>query len=348
MELRTLTLEQVRELYQPCLARDFPADELMPWKWMEGLIREGKQQSVGFYREQELAAYAIFITEGERSPAVLLNYFAVDPGSRGQGVGSQCLGLLRETLRGRDTTLLFEVETPETARNWEELAMRRRRIAFYEKSGAQFTGVDSLLFGVAYHIMALPPAGEGEDWAPVAEETAASLERLYRSAIPNKPGQEFTFEEVCRVYVREEGSEQARFSRELGRALTFLFRGRKKFVGENLREYDFTGAMYLILLHVARHPGASQDSIANHMYLDKCTVARRTKKLEELGCLYRETDLADRRQNKLYLTDKGLSLAPVIRHCLAQWGENTTAGLTEEEKATLLRLLTKMTGQDKR
>lgn len=146
---------------------------------------------------------------------------------------------------------------------------------------------------------------------------------------------------------KDDSLEHGRFTRELGRALTFLYRSRKKFMTESLKEYDFTGAMYLILLHAGRHPGASQDSIASHLYLDKCTVARRTKRLEELGCLYRETDQADRRQNKLYLTDKGQALLPVIRNYLGQWGENVTAELTPEEKTTLLRLLTKMTGQDK-
>ncbi len=141
--------------------------------------------------------------------------------------------------------------------------------------------------------------------------------------------------------------EHVHFTRELGRALTFLYRSRKKYMTESLKDYDFTGAMYLIMLHVDRHPGASQDSIASHLYLDKCTVARRTKRLEELGCLYRETDQADRRQNKLYLTDKGSSLIPIIRDFLGQWGENVTAGLTAQEKSTLLQLLTKMTGQDK-
>lgn len=146
---------------------------------------------------------------------------------------------------------------------------------------------------------------------------------------------------------KDDSQEHAHFTRELGRALTFLYRSRKKFMTESLKDYDFTGAMYLILLHTGRHPGASQDSIANHLYLDKCTVARRTKKLEELGCLYRETDQTDRRQNKLYLTEKGHALVPVIRSFLGQWGENVTAELTPDEKATLLRLLTKMTGQDK-
>ena len=118
------------------------------------------------------------------------------------------------------------------------------------------------------------------------------------------------------------------FTRELGRAVTCLHRSRSKFMGERLREHGFSGAMYMILLHVDRHPGASQDSIANHMYIDKCNVARRTKKLEELGYIRRETDQADRRQNNLYLTDKGRELVPVIKTYLSQWGPVSYTHLT--------------------
>ena len=65
------------------------------------------------------------------------------------------------------------------------------------------------------------------------------------------------------------------------------------------------------------------------------------KKLEELGCLYRETDQNDRRQNKLFLTEKGRELAPAIREYLGQWGDEVTSGLTESEKETLITLLMK-------
>lgn len=138
------------------------------------------------------------------------------------------------------------------------------------------------------------------------------------------------------------------FTRELGRAVTFLHRSRSRFMTDRLRDYGFSGAMYLILLHIEHHPGATQDSIANHMFIDKCNVARRTKKLEDLGYLYRETDRNDRRQNNLFLTEKGRELVPVIRTYLSQWGQGITAGLTDQECATLLSLLTKMTGQDKK
>lgn len=138
------------------------------------------------------------------------------------------------------------------------------------------------------------------------------------------------------------------FTRELGRAVTFLSRSRKRFMNERLRDYGFSGAMYMILLHIERHPGTTQDSIANHMFIDKCNVARRTKKLEALGYLYRETNQNDRRQNSLYLTEKGRELVPIIRSYMGQWGREITAGLTDEERATLIGLLTKMTGQDRK
>lgn len=141
--------------------------------------------------------------------------------------------------------------------------------------------------------------------------------------------------------------EPKKFIREFGRALTCLYRSRRKFMGEHLRDYGFSGAMYMILLHVDRHPGVSQDNISTHMYIDKCNVARRTKKLEELGYLYRETDPGDRRQNNLYLTQKGKELIPIIKTYLYQWGRNITADLNSREQDTLIALLSKMTGQNK-
>lgn len=343
MDLRPLSLDQLRAIYRSSLARDFPPDELMPWKRMEALTWEGAQTALGFFDGQDLAAYAVFI---RNSAAALLNYFAVEPSRRNQGTGSQFLQMLKGyAVKEGLGYVIFEVEAPEAAATPQDAGLRRRRIDFYLRAGAQPTGVSSWLYGVDYRIMILPAHGQ-EGSSIRDQEVAASLEALYHIVVPKNLGRGRVFADVCRV--RSAAKEHGQFSRELGRALTFLYRGRRKFMGESLKEYDFVGAMYMILLHVDRHPGASQDSIASHMYLEKCNVTRRTKKLEELGYLYRETDQSDRRQNKLYLTEKGKALAPVIRSRLGSWGDQVSAELTEEEKRTLLALLTKMTGQDKR
>lgn len=340
MDLRPLTVSQLHALYQPSLARDFPPDELMPWPRMEALTQAGQQAAYGLFEGSTLTAYGIFILD-PALPAALLNYFAVEPQYRNQGIGSLALAMLRQAAEEQGLRcILFEVESPQAALTPEDAALRQRRIGFYLRCGAQPTGVVSQLFGVDYQIMLLP-AGDASVSPMTDGQVAQAMDALYHVVVPKELDQGRSFSDVCQVSLAP--AEGGRFPRELGRALTFLMRSRKKFMTESLKEYDFAGAMYMILLHVDRHPGSSQDGIANHMYLDKCTVARRTKKLEELGFLYRETDQADRRQNKLYLTGKGQALAPVIRTRLSQWADQVTAGLSQEEKTTLLLLLTKMT-----
>ena len=137
-------------------------------------------------------------------------------------------------------------------------------------------------------------------------------------------------------------NKDASFERDLGRALTFLYRHRRKFMTERLRSYGLCGAMYMMVLHVARHPGTTQDSIANHMCVDKSNVARRVKQLEDLGLLRREVDPADRRQNNLFLTEAGEQLLPVIRQNLSEWGHSITKDLTPKEREALHELLGKV------
>lgn len=138
----------------------------------------------------------------------------------------------------------------------------------------------------------------------------------------------------------------ADFPRHLSRSITFLHRQRQKYMGERLKPYGFVGAMHMILLHIARHPGTTQDAIVSHMYIDKCNVARRTKKLEELGYIRRETGKQDRRQNNLFLTEEGEKLVPVIRGHLREWAKSVTRDLSDEEHILLLGLLDRMLHTD--
>ena len=125
-------------------------------------------------------------------------------------------------------------------------------------------------------------------------------------------------------------------------ALSYLHRKKLKYMNNSLKQYELFGAMYMILIHVARFPGTSQDAIVNHMNIDKCTVARRTKKLAELGYITRETDKNDRRQNNLYLTESGEKIIPVIREHLGIWSDDIFSCLNDDEKEVLVNLLTKV------
>lgn len=338
MKIKELNLEEAKLLYDTKMKRDFPPSELRPFSSVSGLTKQGHYRCFGCMDGEEPAAYAFFaFTQG----AALLDYLAVDEHRRGRGVGKFFLSGLRGMGEEMGAPyFLIEAESVESAVTPEQTEERVRRMRFYEHCGCRKTAVYSLLFGVEYRILYLPL----KEVSPTDEEVKEKLHSLYRIIVPPLVGNDpKAYEKVCRCFLRPPARD---FNREFGRALTFLYRGRNKFMGESLRDYGFSGAMYMILLHVGRHPGASQDSIATHMYIDKCNVARRTKKLEELGFLYRETDENDRRQNNLYLTEKGKALVPLVQEYLSQWVQAVTASLGLEEKDALLSLLTKMTVRD--
>lgn len=130
--------------------------------------------------------------------------------------------------------------------------------------------------------------------------------------------------------------------RRLGRSLTYLNRQRKKYMTERLKPYGLVGAMYMILLHIARNPGTSQDAIASQMYIDKGTITRRTKQLEAFGYIRRETSQTDRRKNSLFITENGEALIPEIRRHLRAWAEGITRDLDDSERVLLVSLLDRL------
>lgn len=178
MERRCLPPENLRDLYETHLRRDFPADELKPLDWLLRLTERGVYACHAFYEEGALCAYACVFAPKDRK-AALLDYFAVLPHRRGGGVGGQCFDLLGAYYRERGG-LLLETELVDAARSSEERDIRTRRNAFYVRHGAILTGVQSEAFGVKYSILCLP----GDGGRPADEQVYARLSALYRGLFP--------------------------------------------------------------------------------------------------------------------------------------------------------------------
>ncbi len=134
----------------------------------------------------------------------------------------------------------------------------------------------------------------------------------------------------------------AEYPRMLSRCVTYLHRQKIKYMNDHLKKFNLHGCMYTIVSFCARNPGTSQDAIVSFMNIDKCTIARRTKRLEELGYIRRETDANDRRQNNLYLTPKGEGIVPEIRKHLENWSRSIQTELSDDEERTLVTLLDKV------
>ena len=111
-------------------------------------------------------------------------------------------------------------------------------------------------------------------------------------------------------------------------------RQRRLVLRRVLAPYGYVGCMHLIVLYARRQPGASQEEIACFYALDKGSVARDARRLEDMGHIRRETAPGNRRQYQLFLTPAGEGAA-AGRPCAVYEGAGP-AGAEYERTTRLL------------
>ncbi len=116
-------------------------------------------------------------------------------------------------------------------------------------------------------------------------------------------------------------------SKNIVRYIARFERLRKRFLNERFKPYKLQGPMYLIILYLFRHIGTNQDALVEFLGIDKSDIARKCRKLETLGYIYRKQSQTNRRENELYLTDTGKELMPVIQGALDEWHDWATVGI---------------------
>ncbi|MGN1030123.1 MAG: GNAT family N-acetyltransferase [Butyricicoccaceae bacterium] len=149
MEIVLLNQEQVCELYETQMKRDFKQEELKPLTMILDSIASGLYRVYGLIEQDTCIAYATFLLERD-SIWTLLDYFAVSPALRGSGVGTK---FFRALMDENPATVLIEAEAVHCAENEADRRMRERRISFYEHCGCVSTEITTEVFGVVYSLL---------------------------------------------------------------------------------------------------------------------------------------------------------------------------------------------------
>lgn len=105
--------------------------------------------------------------------------------------------------------------------------------------------------------------------------------------------------------------------------------------------YGLNEANFFYLLIVDEDPGISQNRMIEIIQRDQSIVTRHINHLVDAGWLEKRTATSDRRKSELFLTDKGREIIPVLDRIMDDISEESVAGLTRDEAATLERLLKK-------
>lgn len=156
---RLLTRQEIDIVYEQHMKRDFPPEELPPFPPAMEMITAGEGWFFGVFDKEagdigadvdldSLAAY-VQVLKPDTCSFALLNYYAVLPAYRNQGLGECFLQELPEYLpkvRG----IIIEAEIPGRA---EDAQMAQRRLKFYERTGAVNTLWQEQVYDAWYYIL---------------------------------------------------------------------------------------------------------------------------------------------------------------------------------------------------
>ena len=128
----------------------------------------------------------------------------------------------------------------------------------------------------------------------------------------------------------------------IGRYLSCLYRHTQMFFERELSDYGLGHGTFSFLMILFKNDGIHQEKLSRFLNIDKATTARAIKRLMSLGYVVRKQDPKDRRAHRLYLTEKGLSLKPILARTSEKWSQILTVEFAPEEQTQVLELLRKM------
>ena len=125
-------------------------------------------------------------------------------------------------------------------------------------------------------------------------------------------------------------------ARELGFALNDAARLLRTYADQRAKDLNMTRAQWAVLVRLQRCEGVKQSELAEALDLAPITLARLIDKLCGAGLVERRDDDADRRANRLYLTDKA---TPTLKK-LGELGESLMGKALEGLDADQIAMLT--------
>jgi DNA-binding MarR family transcriptional regulator len=122
-----------------------------------------------------------------------------------------------------------------------------------------------------------------------------------------------------------------------------LARRSKQALGQQLQRYGVhSGQQYLLELLWERPDGLTVGEIAERLDVEAPSITRTVQRMARQGFVEKHAHPIDARLVIVKLTKKGQALEHVIPHAISHFEEQMLAGLSEVERAFLMRLIKHM------
>lgn len=126
---------------------------------------------------------------------------------------------------------------------------------------------------------------------------------------------------------------------KLSRDLLRVSRKAQLCVGSVVKKYNITVAEEPFFMAVNFHDGATQEELTALVGVDKAMTTRVIHSLESKGLVKRIQDTKDKRQNRIYKTDKVNELGDIVLNDLLQLNQIFTANISKDDLDNFMRIL---------
>lgn len=113
-------------------------------------------------------------------------------------------------------------------------------------------------------------------------------------------------------------------------------------IGSRMEKYEITAAEEPFFMAIQHHRGATQEVLTSLVGVDKAATTRAICSLEKKGYLTRRQDEKDRRQNRIYATEKALNIGTEVQEELIRLNNEIMNGISEQDQTVMYQALLKM------
>jgi DNA-binding MarR family transcriptional regulator len=128
----------------------------------------------------------------------------------------------------------------------------------------------------------------------------------------------------------------------LGKLFSQLTKGYVGVLSKRLENLPLKRHFYPLMLIYEAGGTLSQTLLASELHMDKVSIVRMVDYLSDHGCVMRQKNPADRREQLLKCTAKGASFIPEIRKAMTETNAYCLDGLCDEEVDMLENMLSKV------
>lgn len=125
----------------------------------------------------------------------------------------------------------------------------------------------------------------------------------------------------------------------LGGLFSVIYRSRNIYLNNSVDMAGLSYGQFYALLLLSKEEDITQDQIASTFHLDKGTVARAVRKLEDSGYIRRTQDPENRRAHRLNLTAEGRKITPTVAGIVDKWERDICEGFSDDDMEKLYSIL---------